>query len=131
MAVGAMIEIGRLADITPSQIKESRRHYSMAAEALAPVKRLFDVYASQWFGNEPRRERRGKHSIELNPALDFLRDPLCSEWSLRPQKTELPEHFVKVANTAVSAAQRHRFFHWELEFPRSSSVLVQGLRSQD
>jgi hypothetical protein len=117
MAVGAMIEVGRLADITPSQIKDSRRHYSMAAEALAPIKRLFDVYASQWFGNEPRKERRGKHSAELNPALDFLRDPLCAEWSQHLARKPVPEHFQEVVHNAVEASRRYRLFHWELEFP--------------
>lgn len=117
MAVGAMIEVGRLADITPSQIKDSRRHYSIASEALAPIKRLFDVYASQWFGNEPQKVRRGKQSSELNPALDFLRDPLSTEWSGDPARTKLPEHFRKIADTATQSSSQYKLFHWELEFP--------------
>lgn len=117
MAVGAMIEVGRLADITPSQIKDSRRHYSIASEALAPIKHLFDVYASQWFGNEPYKGRRGKHAAEINPALDFLRDPLCTEWAKNSAKIKLPEHFLKIADTALAASSSRRLFHWELEFP--------------
>ncbi len=117
LAVGAMIEVGRFADVTPAQIRESRQHYSMASEALAPVKRLFDVYTSQWFGNEPRKTRRAGTSVELNPALDFLRDPLCQEWSQNPGKSRLPDHFRKIAGAAVAASTQYRFFHWELEFP--------------
>jgi hypothetical protein len=117
MAVGAMIEVGRLADITPSQIKDSRRHYSIASEALAPIKRLFDVYTSQWFGNAPRKARHGKHTTELNPALDFLRDPLCTAWSQKTTTANLPDHFREIADIALAASATKRFFHWELEFP--------------
>jgi hypothetical protein len=117
VAVGAMIRVSRLADITPQQIGESRRQYRMAAAALAPIRRLFDVYTSQWFGNEPRKVGRGQKAREINPALDFLRDPLCEQWSRNPVQTKLPEHFRKVADTAANAAAQRRFFHWELEFP--------------
>lgn len=117
MAVGAMIAIGALPDITPAQTRESRKHYNIAAAALAPIRRLFDVYTSQWFGNEPRKVRHGKHRTELNPALDFLRDPLCTEWSQKPERIKLPEHFRKIADAALEASARYRLFHWELEYP--------------
>ena len=117
MAVGAMIEVGILPDITPDQTRESRRHYSIAVEALAPVKRLFDVYTSQWFGNEPSTVGKGKKRAEHNPALEFLRDPACEEWAQCPAKAKLPELFRKVADTALDAGRKYRFFHWELEFP--------------
>lgn len=117
MAVGLMIEIGKLPDITPAQTQESRQRYTLATETLAPVRRLFDVYASQWFGNEPRKVGKGKKATEHNPALDFLRDPACEAWSRDPRKEKLPELFRKIADTATEAASRCRFFHWELEFP--------------
>lgn len=117
LAVGAMIEVGKLADITPAQTRQSREHYSIAVEALAPVKRLFDVFTSQWFGNEPVKSGRGKKAAEHNPALEFLRDPACESWSHKPSKARLPELFGKVADTAVKAAEKYHFFHWELEFP--------------
>jgi len=117
MAVGLMIEIGKLPDITPAQTRESRQRYTLATETLAPVRRLFDVYASQWFGNEPRRVGKGKKTTEHNPALDFLREPACEAWSRDPRMTKLPELFRKIANTATEAASDYRFFHWELEFP--------------
>jgi hypothetical protein len=117
IAVGAMIAIGALPDITPAQTQESRKQYGIAAEALAPVKRLFDVYASQWFGNQPRKVGRGKGGTELNRAFDFLRDPLCAKWSQSPAKAKLPDHFRGIADTALDASAKYRFFHWELEFP--------------
>ena len=117
MAVGLMIEIGKLPDITPAQTRESRQRYTLATETLAPVRRLFDVYASQWFGNEPRKVGKGKKATEHNPALDFLRDPACEAWSRDPRKEKLPELFRKIADTATEAASHYRFFHWELEFP--------------
>lgn len=117
MAVGAMIAIGALPDVTPAQTRESRKQYGIAAEALAPMKRLFHMYASQWFGNEPRKVGKGKKATELNPALDFLRDPACETWSRDPIKVKLPELFRKIADTATEAASHYRFFHWELEFP--------------
>jgi hypothetical protein len=117
MAVGAMIAIGELPDITPAQTRESRKQYGIAAGALAPVKRLFDVYASQWFGNEPRKVRSGKRTTEVNSVVDFLRDPMCAEWSQHASKVKLPEHFRGIAQTALEASVKYRFFHWELEFP--------------
>lgn len=117
MAVGLMIEIGKLPDITPAQTRESRQRYTVATETLAPIRRLFDVYASQWFGNEPRSVGRGKKTTEHNPALDFLREPMCEAWSREPHKTKLPDLFRKIADTTTEAANHYRFFHWELEFP--------------
>ena len=126
MAVGAMIAIGALPDITPAQTRESRKQYGIAASALAPVKRLFDIYTSQWFGNEPRKDRKGSRATELNPALDFLRDPLCSEWASNPAKTKLPENFKGIAGNAVEASARFRFCHWELEFPEVFFLVKPG-----
>ena len=54
-----MRHVGELSDVTSAQVHESRAEYRKASEALAPFKRILDVYTSQWFGNEaPKKYRR-------------------------------------------------------------------------
>lgn len=113
-SVAGMIAIGELPDITPDQVKTSRSEYKRASSATEWAKRLLDVYTSQWFGNDPVRTRgRG----ELNPALEFLGDKASEVWASHPTKAKLGEQFRRVAQTAESASDDHRFFHWQLEFP--------------
>lgn len=116
-AVGAMIQIGALPDITSEQARESRKQYGKASEALAPVKRLFDVYTSQWFGNRTIKSGKGKKAVEHNQALEFLRDGISEKWAYSPHEAKLPKQFHDVALTANEASKEKKFFHWELEFP--------------
>lgn len=116
-AVGAMIEVGTIPDITKEQAQESRIKYGRASAALAPIKRLFDVYTSQWFGNAAVKSGKGKTFAEHNYALEFLRDRMSEEWAFQPQTTKLPKPFDSVAEIALHNSNEKKFFHWELEFP--------------
>ncbi len=116
-AVGAMIQIGATPDITSAQARESRRQYNVASSALSPIKKLFDIYVSQWFGNKAVTVGKGKKAAEHNPALEFLRDGISEEWAFRSGKTSLPKAFDGVVKIALSASKERKFFHWELEFP--------------
>jgi len=125
-AVGALIQVGATPDITSAQAHESRKQYNIASTALAPIRRLFDVYLSQWFGNTIIKSGKGKNIVEHNPALEFLRDGTAEEWAFRPEKTHLLKLFDSVTKIALNASQQKRFFHWELEFPEAFYGLRTG-----
>ena len=116
MATDLMRHVGELSDVTAEQVKASRTEYRRAAEALAPFKRIMDVYVSKWFGNEPTGTNR---KVVIEPTIEFLRDPNVKAWLDDPSKSSniLAPGMRQVAETALQAAQEKRFFHWELEFP--------------
>jgi hypothetical protein len=116
LATNSMIEVGHLSDVTAEQVRESKQHYHAAADALAPFKRILDVYVSRWFGNEPSRGKHGNAGVDK--AIDFLRSPEAEAWYQHPDRTTtLTDEQRAVVTTAMQAKQQHRFFHWEIEFP--------------
>jgi len=116
LATKSMIEVGRLSDVTARQVRESKQHYHSATDALAPFKRILDIYVSRWFGNEPGQAKRGKAAVDK--AIDFLRSNEANEWCQHPEHTAgLNDEQRTVVATATQAAQQQHFFHWELEFP--------------
>ena len=136
VAVDLMRKIGELSDVTPEQVRESRREFRKAASALIPAKTVMDVYVSRWFGNEPVHKTVG---VGLKPtplskrkalhdfALDFLRTDTCKEWLKHPGELDkLNGNDRKVAETALKAAQEKRFFHWAIEFPEVFFAPRQG-----
>src|SRR5713101_811297 len=62
LATELMRHVGELSDVTTAQVDESKNEYRKASEALAPFKRILDVYTSQWFGNAAAKKPRGKNS---------------------------------------------------------------------
>jgi hypothetical protein len=115
-AVAGMIHIGELSDVTAAQVRESRQEFKRATNAMAPAKRLLDVYTSQWFGNAPVTSGKGKKKSAHNPALESLRDASSERWAQDPN-AKLTDQSRKVAATACDATNAKRFFHWELEYP--------------
>jgi len=128
-----MREVSSLADITFAQVAESRSKFHQALGGLAPFKRTLDMYVSQWFGNtaeaastiaairKPAPHRKGG---EAPPPITFLRTPgtelFCQardDGALRKVLAGLTPEFRAMADRALQDAQRHRFFHWDLEFP--------------
>ncbi len=103
-ATELMRHIGELSDVTAKQVEESRREYRKASDALAPFKRMLDVYTSQWFGNER--------------ALDLFRRGHADEWFQKPGSAgALSSEDRILVETAIEATAKRVFFHWELEFP--------------
>ncbi|MCC6151870.1 MAG: Eco57I restriction-modification methylase domain-containing protein [Planctomycetes bacterium] len=115
-----LIRVGMLGDTTAEQATESRNEFSKANSKLGLVRRAFDIYTSQWFGNgfvgAKGKAKRKKESViaaieYLSHALPELmkgktyRDPDADDW------------FNAVPEVAFRAASEIRFFHWELEFP--------------
>jgi hypothetical protein len=123
LATDLMRRVGDLSDVTSSQVQESRAEYRRASDALAPFKRILDIYTSQWFGNEPVGARRRRAQAEP-PAIVLLKAPEAEalisardDDALQDALEMLPPEFREVAVTALEAAAEKRFFHWELEFP--------------
>ncbi|MFQ5873777.1 MAG: Eco57I restriction-modification methylase domain-containing protein, partial [Dehalococcoidia bacterium] len=125
LATDLMRHVGDLSDVTSDQVQESRAEYRRATDALAPFKRILDVYTSQWFGNGGKKKGRGKKdSPAETPALAFLKNPKAESFlnardkhTLEQALTDLPAEERQVAETALAEANEKRFFHWELEFP--------------
>ncbi len=116
LATDLMRHVGELEDVTADQVRLSRSEYRKATDALAPYKRVMDVYVSRWFGNE---STKAQAKFGLEPTIDFLRRPEVKAWLDDPDKgpKKLPADVRKIADTARAVAEEHRFFHWELEFP--------------
>ena len=51
-ATQLMRKVGELSDVTAQEVAESRKAYKGAYDALAPFKRLLDVWVSEYFGNK-------------------------------------------------------------------------------
>lgn len=118
LATDLMRHVGDLSDVTSAQVRESRMEYRKATDALAPFKRILDVYTSRWFGNSPRRVGRGKQATEYDPTVDFLQSAFSERWINRDIKLEdLEDSYKHVVEQAGTAKSCNRFFHWELEFP--------------
>ena len=124
LATDLMRHVGELSDVTSAQVQQSRAEYRKASDALAPFKRILDVYTSQWFGNGDDRSSERRRAQSEPPAIAFLKSPKAEtfinahdEKPLKQALNILPSDLRPVAETALSAAAEKRFFHWELEFP--------------
>ncbi len=124
LATDLMRHVGELSDVTSAQVGESKAEYGRASGALAPFKRILDVYTSQWFGNAGAKKPRGKSGAVDSPVIAFLkaretdsfvraRAPVAIEKAL----AAMPAREQRIAEAALLAGQQKRFFHWELEFP--------------
>ncbi|MGH9427178.1 MAG: Eco57I restriction-modification methylase domain-containing protein, partial [Terriglobia bacterium] len=117
LATDLMRHVGELSDVTAEQVRESRREYNKASDALAPYKSILDVYTSRWFGNDVRMTGTGKKRREVDPTIEFLQSSEAAQWLKKPRGTMLSGEWKKVAEATMLAAGDKRFFHWELEFP--------------
>jgi hypothetical protein len=124
LATDLMRHVGELSDVTSEQVRESRSEYTKASEALAPFKRILDVYTSQWFGNEATRKPRGKSSSVESPVVAFLKSREVDSFiraktpaALEKALAVMPPRARNTAEMTLTAAGPRRFFHWELEFP--------------
>ncbi len=129
LATDLMRHVGELPDTTADQVAASRAEFRKANDALAPYRRIMDVYVSRWFGNDltpsPSPKRRGER---LEPTIEFLRRDETKAWLNDPDKgiKKLDAALKQVAETAQQAADDKRFFHWELEFPEVFFGPAQG-----
>jgi len=100
-ATRLMRKAGELSGVSAQEVIASRKAYQGAYDALAPFKRLLDVYTSAYLGNTG-----AKRTTRLYAGAIVAND-----------YTQANPDDRKVIETALSLARARRFFHWELEFP--------------
>src|SRR5438552_10444272 len=96
-----MRKVGELSDVTAQEVAESRKAYQGAYDALAPFKRLLDVWISEYFGNK---------KAQITTSL-YAGAIVADNYSKANQEDK------KAIETALALAKDKGFFHWELEFP--------------
>ena len=96
-----MRKVGELSDVTAQEVAASRKAYKGAYDALAPFKRLLDVWISEYFGNKGAKHITQEHAGAI----------VDDNYSKADQQDK------KAIETALALAKDKHFFHWELEFP--------------
>jgi len=125
LATDLMRHVGELSDVTSAQARESRTEYRKASDALAPFKRILDVYCSQWFyGGDEKKSRKERALGVDSPALALLKVSAAEAFinaqdkkALKLAAASLPSEYREAAEMALKATAERHFFHWELEFP--------------
>ncbi len=100
-ATQLMRKVGELSDVTSQEVAESRKAYKGAYDALAPFKRLLDVWISEHFGNKKARITTSMYAGAI----------VADNYSKANQEDK------KAIEAALALAKDKHFFHWELEFP--------------
>jgi hypothetical protein len=100
-ATSLMQQVGKLSDITVEQVAASRSTYRQAYDALAPFKRLLDVWISHYFGNKGAQLTASHYAGAIVADNYSKTNPIDK----------------KAIETARTLAASKRFFHWQLEFP--------------
>jgi hypothetical protein len=116
LATDLMRQVSYLSDNTVAQIRQSADQFRQANDHLAPFKRLLDVYPSRYFGNDSN----GTKKTKADEVRLFLKDAQTKDWLNDPQNAKLDDSLIRsstIAETALNATRKKRFFHWELEFP--------------
>jgi len=88
--------VGELSDVTAQEVAASRQAYKGAYDALAPFKRLLDVWVSEYFGI------KGAKHITQECAGAIVDD----NYSKANQEDK------KAIEAALALAKDKRFFHW-------------------
>jgi hypothetical protein len=105
-AASAIREVARSADASPAESIECAHRYGELEGALAPYRRLLDVWMSRAFGNRLAEELASLHADEVVEAA-------------RGGRTQLGRAHAEALERAAGLAGEHRFFHWDLEFPEA------------
>ncbi len=100
-ATELMRHVGELSDVTAQEVAESRKAYKGAYDALAPFKRLLDVWISEYFGN-----KGAKHTTRV-----YTGAIVANNYSKANEQDR------QAIAAALALARDKCFFHWELEFP--------------
>jgi hypothetical protein len=100
-ATHLMRRVSERADITAREVAQSRQEYRRAYDALAPFKRLLDIWLSEYFGVKSAKEAARMYTTTI----------LSGDYS------ETNKEDREAIDAASKLAADKRFFHWELEFP--------------
>ena len=86
-ATQLMRKVGELSDVTAQEVATSRAAYQGAYDALAPFKRLLDVWISEYFGNKGAKHKTRLYAGAI-VANDYTQSP--TRRTGRPSKPRLP-----------------------------------------
>ncbi|PDW02271.1 Eco57I restriction-modification methylase domain-containing protein [Candidatus Viridilinea mediisalina] len=106
---GYIEQLVEIADANAQQVEQSEALYRSYEEHVVPVKRLLDLWVAQSFGNKVASELLQLHSGQSSD-VDHLVDALMGRRQLAP-------HYQQAVAEARNLFQRHRFLHWDLDFP--------------
>lgn len=104
-AASAIREVAASADATPAGAAEGARRHAELEAAVAPHRRLLDVWVSRAFGNRLAEEVASLHADEV---LEAARG-----------RSRLGRAQAEALDSAARTAATHRIFHWDLEFPEA------------
>jgi hypothetical protein len=123
LATDLMRHVGELSDVTSAQVRESREEYTRAASALAPFRRILDVFTSQWFAGAPSKAV-GRKKDRSVPEVEFLKSKKAEQFVKAPNEAAtrkaveaMPASERNIAERTLRISPQKRPFHWELEFP--------------
>jgi len=105
-AAAAAREVAEGADAGPGEAGETARRHAELEAALAPHRRLLDLWVSRTFGNRLAEEIASLHADEVLEAA-------------RGARARLGRAHAEALDAAAAMAGEHRFFHWDLEFPEA------------
>lgn len=105
-AASAIREVAAQADATPAGAAEGARRHAELEAAVAPHRRLLDVWVSRAFGNRLAEEVASLHADEVLEAA-------------RGGRSRLGRAQAEALDAAARTAAAHHVFHWDLEFPEA------------
>jgi hypothetical protein len=105
LAVGKLLELGRLSDSTADEVMRSRVLYGEATGLLVPFRNLLNIHVARFFVSISER------MINRAIACAYISPPSAQE--LEETEHRAWDAFVLAQGEAV----KRKFFHWELEFP--------------
>jgi hypothetical protein len=133
LATDFMRHVGELSDVTSAQVHESRAEYRKASDALAPYKRILDIYSSQWFGNETPKRARRKGAAADAPVIAFLKTREADSFVKARTAAALEKGLPRCRRRTGVSRRRHlrrrssgASFIGSLSSPRFSTDLVQA-----
>lgn len=102
-------ELVQIADANGQQVEHSAELYAAYEERVVPVKRLLDLWVSQHFGSKEATQLIRLYSgsrAEVSELVDALMG-----------RRKLDRDGQRAVETARALFERHRFLHWDLDFP--------------
>jgi hypothetical protein len=108
-AAAAVRELAARDDATFAEAADTAARFAEAERALAPYRRLLDLWVSRAFGNRRAEEVATLHAAEV----------LAGGARLGAAQREALER-------AAELARAHRFFHWDLELPEAFGDPARG-----
>ena len=103
----AAARVAEIDDLTPGQVEDSRAADEEARAATEGLRRLFDLWTAEGFGIEGARVHAEEHGPDVIAG-------------------DNGENGRSLVEAAAVLANKHRFLHWPLEFPRVFSGERQG-----